>query len=106
MKLYSLRRAASPTSWVHQCLAQTWRHSALHNRGFATSRAFAKEMSDPLRILFCGSDDFSCESLKELYAEHRRDRALVESLEVMVMPAKRMGRGLKQLARCMCCWIP
>jgi methionyl-tRNA formyltransferase len=51
---------------------------------------------DPLRILFCGSDAFSCESLNVLHREHVENPGLVESLDVMVRPPKRTGRGLKQ----------
>lgn len=54
--------------------------------------------SDPLRILFCGSDAFSCESLRALHQEHARGGGkLIEALDVMVVPPRRTGRGLKQL---------
>ncbi|KAJ6784287.1 hypothetical protein PWT90_06417 [Aphanocladium album] len=102
MIIYSLRRVALPSPGAYQCLAAAWCHGTPRSRGFATSRALAKDKSDPLRILFCGSDDFSCESLKALHTEHRRNQALVESLEVMVLPPKRMGRGLKQVAQSPC----
>ncbi|KEY73708.1 hypothetical protein S7711_06282 [Stachybotrys chartarum IBT 7711] len=54
--------------------------------------------SDPLRILFCGSDDFSCESLRALQREHVGNPGLVQSLEVMVRPPKPTGRGNKKLS--------
>ncbi|RDA85416.1 hypothetical protein CP532_1537, partial [Ophiocordyceps camponoti-leonardi (nom. inval.)] len=57
--------------------------------------------SDPLRILFCGSDAFSCESLRALHRELGRENG-VEALDVMVMPPKRMGRGMKQLRQVPC----
>lgn len=63
-------------------------------------RAFSsvRGATDPLRILFCGSDAFSCESLRALHCEHVRDQgALVEALDVMVLPPRRTGRGLRQL---------
>ena len=50
---------------------------------------------EPLRILFCGSDDFSIASLRALYKEHERDKALIESIDVVCRPAKPVGRGLK-----------
>lgn len=53
--------------------------------------------SEPLRILFCGSDEFSCASLKAVYEEHSRNKDLIESLDVMVLPPKRMGRSFKTL---------
>ncbi|KAI0421339.1 formyl transferase [Xylaria grammica] len=52
-----------------------------------------KEKSDPLHILFCGSDDFSCASLKALYDEHIQNPDLIRSIEVVVRPGKRVGRG-------------
>ena len=56
-----------------------------------TSRA----TSEPLRILFCGSDEFSIASLRALYKEHKRDKALIESIDVVCRPAKPVGRGYK-----------
>ncbi|OAA57673.1 Methionine tRNA Formyltransferase-like protein [Cordyceps fumosorosea ARSEF 2679] len=67
-----------------------------------TARTFGtltKRNSDALRILFCGSDAFSCASLAALHAEHRRNEELVESIEVMVQPGKRVGRGFTKLPR-------
>ncbi|KAM0797447.1 formyl transferase [Usnea florida] len=51
--------------------------------------------SEPLRILFCGSDEFSIASLRALYKEHKRDKALIESIDVVCRPAKPVGRGFK-----------
>ncbi|KAK3359032.1 methionyl-tRNA formyltransferase-like protein [Lasiosphaeria hispida] len=56
-----------------------------------------RKVSDPLRILFCGSDEYSCASLKALYAEHKANQALIKSIDVLVRPAKPTGRGLKKL---------
>ncbi|KAK3377851.1 formyl transferase [Podospora didyma] len=53
------------------------------------------KVSDPLRILFCGSDEFSCASLRALHAEHKRNASLIRSIDVVVRPGKRTGRGLK-----------
>ena len=50
---------------------------------------------EPLRILFCGSDEFSVASLRALHKEHERDKALIESIDVVCRPPKRVGRGLK-----------
>lgn len=58
-------------------------------------RHSSRKASDPLRILFCGSDAFSCESLRALHREHVKNRALVEALDVMVLPGRRTGRGLR-----------
>ncbi|KAI1502610.1 Formyltransferase [Biscogniauxia marginata] len=54
-----------------------------------------KKTSEPLNILFCGSDAFSCASLTALHEEHVRNPALIRSIEVVVRPGKRTGRGLK-----------
>ncbi|RSL64162.1 hypothetical protein CEP51_013204 [Fusarium floridanum] len=70
-----------------------WRQCYSH----ATTRR-----SEPLRILFCGSDDFSCASLKAVYEEHSRNKDLIESLDVMVLPPKRMGRSFKTLREVPC----
>ena len=65
-------------------------------RGRWWSSAAAKA-SDPLRILFCGSDEFSCASLAALHAEHRRNPGLVRSIDVFARPDKPFGRGRKEL---------
>ncbi|KAG5914218.1 hypothetical protein E4U42_000620, partial [Claviceps africana] len=51
---------------------------------------FSPLVPEPLRILFCGSDAFSCASLRAL---HARLGSLVEALDVMVLPGRRVGRG-------------
>ncbi|KAM0333194.1 hypothetical protein ACHAQA_001854 [Verticillium albo-atrum] len=53
--------------------------------------------SDPLRILFCGSDEFSIAALKALHQEHLQNRSLIESLDVVIRPGKPTGRGLKTI---------
>lgn len=52
--------------------------------------------SDPLRILFCGADEFSCAALEALDGE-RRAGGVVESLDVVVRPGKGVGRGYKTI---------
>ncbi|GKT60601.1 formyl transferase [Colletotrichum tofieldiae] len=54
-------------------------------------------VSDPLRILFCGSDDFSCAALGAINAERKRNPGLIESLDVVVRPGKLSGRGMKKI---------
>ncbi|KAF2399283.1 Formyltransferase [Trichodelitschia bisporula] len=54
-------------------------------------------ISKPLRILFCGSDEFSTPSLLALHKEHQINPGLVEHLEVACRPPKRVGTGLKTL---------
>lgn len=64
----------------------------LQRRCFSTTAA-----RDPLRILFCGSDNFSCASLEALHREHVSNGKLIEALDVMVLPPKWAGRGNKEL---------
>ncbi|KAI0551668.1 formyl transferase [Xylaria curta] len=54
-----------------------------------------RKISDPLHILFCGSDEFSCASLKVLHGEHVQNPDLIRSIDVVVRPGKRTGRGYK-----------
>ncbi len=56
------------------------------------------KVSDPLRILFCGSDDFSGASLRALHDEHQNNPALIESIDVVVRPGKPTGRGYKVIS--------
>jgi methionyl-tRNA formyltransferase len=53
--------------------------------------------SAPLKILFCGSDEFSASSLAALHAEHQTNPSLIHSISVLVRPPKPTGRGLKVL---------
>ena len=55
---------------------------------FSSSKAYA-----PLRILFCGSDEFSIASLKALHAVHLQHPERIASIDVVCRPAKRVGRG-------------
>lgn len=59
-----------------------------------------KRQSDPLRILFCGSDAFSCASLRALHDLKLSDPKgkLIKSIDVLVRPGKPTGRGLKRIA--------
>ncbi|RMJ26673.1 hypothetical protein PHISP_02485 [Aspergillus sp. HF37] len=71
-------------------------------RGLQTSpiilrRSFATRGHDPLRILFCGSDEFSIASLKALREEHLSRPDRISSIDVVCRPGKRVGRGLKQI---------
>ena len=51
--------------------------------------------SDALKILFCGSDEFSIASLKALHAESRDNPGSITNIDVVCRPDKRVGRGLK-----------
>lgn len=69
----------------------------LRHRGVSLHRCFSTKSSEALRILFCGSDEFSIASLKALHAEHLQRPESIESIEVVCRPGKRVGRGLKQI---------
>ena len=59
-------------------------------------RSYASQVTfEPLRVLFCGSDEFSIASLRALHKEHERDKALIESIDVVSRPPKLVGRGFK-----------
>ena len=66
------------------------RHWGLKRRSFAT-----KSHLESLRILFCGSDDFSIASLRKLHKEHQQDNDLIASIDVVCRPGKPVGRGRK-----------
>ena len=50
---------------------------------------------DPLRILFCGSDEFSIASLNALQRETVESASRIASIDVLCRPGKPTGRGLK-----------
>jgi len=49
-----------------------------------------------LRILFCGSDQFSSASLEALATAQRSEQLPIKSIDVVCRPPKRVGRGLKE----------
>lgn len=49
----------------------------------------------PLRILFCGSDRFSCASLEALFRDSQTPQSPIKSINVVCREGKRAGRGLK-----------
>ena len=52
---------------------------------------------DPLRILFCGSEEFSIASLRALHNEYVEHPETIASIDVACRPGKRVGRGLKRV---------
>ncbi|KAF2199086.1 Formyltransferase [Delitschia confertaspora ATCC 74209] len=65
-------------------------------RSFYSSTASHKT-ADPLRVLFCGSDEFSIASLRALHAHKNQQPQSVASIDVVHRPGKRTGRGLKKI---------
>ncbi|EME84857.1 uncharacterized protein MYCFIDRAFT_135231 [Pseudocercospora fijiensis CIRAD86] len=68
---------------------------ALHSPGQIPSLSAARKAHDPLRILFCGADDFSSHSLRALHELTEKHPETVASIDVVCRPDKRTGRGLK-----------
>ncbi|KAF2622276.1 Formyltransferase [Macroventuria anomochaeta] len=66
-------------------------------RSLSRSAAGPTRHADPLRILFCGSDEFSIASLRALHDASRHVPGLIEEIHVAHRPAKPTGRGLKVL---------
>jgi methionyl-tRNA formyltransferase len=75
-------------------LLRTWQPSCTSQIRFV-SRAVTTH--DPLRILFCGADEFSIYSLRALDNLSREREELVDSIDVVCRPDKRVGRGLKHV---------
>lgn len=66
----------------------------------SNSRRYSSNVTknaESLRILFCGSDEFSIASLRALSKASQEVPELVESIDVVHRPAKPTGRGLKTL---------
>ncbi|QDS76324.1 hypothetical protein FKW77_002561 [Venturia effusa] len=75
-----IRSVAIRKSWHPQCRSF---QSSVHH-------------FDPLRVLFCGSDDFSVASLEALNKERlAKSSADIESIDVVCRPGKPTGAGLK-----------
>ncbi|KAL1960198.1 hypothetical protein VTO42DRAFT_8741 [Malbranchea cinnamomea] len=68
----------------------------LRASGITPNRYYSKKC-DPLRILFCGSDEFSVASLNAIHTEHIKDPQTIASIDVVCRPGKRVGRGLKTI---------
>jgi methionyl-tRNA formyltransferase len=58
---------------------------------------YSTDVPKPLRILFCGSDEFSCESLRAVAEEKKRNPGLIASIDVLCRPGKLSGRGMKTI---------
>ncbi len=60
-------------------------------------QSVSTKSSDPLRILFCGSNNFSIGSLRSLNDERQKDADSIASIDVVCKSAKRVGRDLKNV---------
>ncbi|KXT04203.1 hypothetical protein AC578_122 [Pseudocercospora eumusae] len=70
---------------------------AFHSAGQIRSLSVARKAHDPLRILFCGADDFSSHALRALHELKEQKPETVASIDVVCRPDKRTGRGLKHI---------
>ncbi|KAH8670836.1 hypothetical protein BX600DRAFT_495656 [Xylariales sp. PMI_506] len=100
--LAAVRSRPSTVSQVQYSLSPLFRKSRIfrnsHSQGTTRDEApTSRKRSDPLRILFCGSDEFSSASLLALYAEHEKNPGLIESIDVVIRPGKPTGRGYKKI---------
>lgn len=68
------------------------RHVTRSRRCYSSSR-------NPLRVLLCGSDEFSIAGLRALHNLHQstNDPSVFASIDVVCRPGKRTGRGLKTI---------
>ncbi|KAF1849588.1 Formyltransferase [Cucurbitaria berberidis CBS 394.84] len=62
-----------------------------------SSTVASSRIPEPLRILFCGSDEFSIASLRALNGVKHDAPQLIDSIHVVHRPAKPAGRGLRTL---------
>ncbi|KAG4436018.1 hypothetical protein IFR05_008495 [Cadophora sp. M221] len=60
-------------------------------------KLYSTKVSKPLRILFCGSDEFSVASLRAIHAAHQRNPDFIKSIDVLCRPGKPAGRSLKKI---------
>lgn len=70
--------------------------SCASNIGWRWTSTYTKH-HDPLRILFCGADEFSIYSLRALHKLKRARPDKIASIDVLCRKDKRVGRGLKQI---------
>ena len=84
-----LRYISRPFAPLRHQLRRGASHRGVHYR------TTSGKLSDPLRILFCGSDSVSVEALQAVHTESLHNPELVERVEVGVLPPKASGRGLK-----------
>lgn len=77
---------------ISSCTRLKARNVPLFRRCYSSIR-------NPLRVLFCGSDEFSISSLRALHnlQKSTNDASAFASIDVICRPGKRTGRGLKKI---------
>lgn len=93
---HATHNVTMPPRLMRLCLPGKW-PPAFPGSRFSTTAHRAQKTSDPLRILFCGSDEFSIAALRALHQEHKANEGLIQSLDVVVRPGKPTGRGMKKI---------
>lgn len=81
---------------VHQVQKEVGSPTSLDIESLPLLPASSDASPEPLRILFCGSDELSATVLRALHAEHTSNPFLIESISVFHRPGKATGRGLKK----------
>lgn len=92
-------RSSSRTICMHLLFARVKPVVSI-NRTASSGLRWASSISrqhEPLRILFCGADQFSIYSLKALHRLQSVRPDKIESIDVLCRNDKRVGRGLKQI---------
>ncbi|MCJ1404133.1 Methionyl-tRNA formyltransferase [Xylographa trunciseda] len=69
-------------------------------------RRLLTKSAEPLRILFCGADEFSIASLEALHHEKEANPDLIKSIDVVCKVGKKHGRGLKNVREVPLCPRP
>lgn len=72
-------------------------HASSRSLLCSRNRYSTKSPVTPLKILYCGSDEFSNAALRALHAEHVRDPSSIASIDVLCRPGKPSGRGMKHI---------
>lgn len=85
---------AARSSLRHVSHATAVFHNVNAPRKFSISH---RHHFEPLRILFCGSDEFSNYSLRALHRLQKEQPGVISSIDVICRPDKRSGRGLKKV---------
>ena len=62
---------------------------------YPARQRFATKTFDPLRILFCGSDNFSIASLGAIVRAAKQDPSFIRSVDVVARPGKWTGHKRK-----------
>ncbi|KAI3394693.1 hypothetical protein diail_2440 [Diaporthe ilicicola] len=91
-----IRHISSTTTTAAAAAAITQPESTDATTSLGPCRKLAP--TEPLRILFCGSDEFSCASLRALHSLQAAKPKLIKSIDVLVRPGKPAGRGLRRIA--------